>query len=376
MPPDATPQWVDWQLECIQACVDRTLQTDHTDETASASQRFCVQCVDGRLIRIQYGTLLLELCPTYPGSVLNNAVTVRATHSDQVVTGPLMPDYPRVIKAHLSEHTHYTRFHTVPLSTTSSFYQQTHPRITFFTSRAPALSKHTMSLLQTFWQYQDAASNNSVHVNWCPMPATLLDFPGSSRTYRECVSRQPKGEIPLAHDTISSVSLQDRAAIISKSDLIITDHCGVLVDAIASSVPVGLDTHSAANSAMQSSFEAYLQHKNRLTVTVEQQAALAQQDHLTRANAQLVHTQLELRELLTHLIPHANLTSTDECEDSPGLSIITPYQAQTPVHTRINTLDGRLHNGRRKWQKFRESPKRFIDDSHHWALKPVKGFAR
>lgn len=367
-----------WQLECIRQYVESALSNPITDDVNLTIAK--IEIIDCKYVLVRQGHLSAEIAPSYPGSILHNDVNVvlktdgkvsKKTHQCQ--------SHPTQSVAYISADTHYARFHPILKPVAKEFYKQKRPRITFFTKNAPVLNKTLKAAIEKFsLTHHPAGSFVDLQVYWChivtttvePVP-TLLACKRTRNARSNWIAEQA-----VAHEAITADAILDRAALIVKSDIIITDDTGIAMDAITSSVPVGFSSVPKNFADIQSSFDRYLLHKDRKVVTAEQKVAITDVIGNLKNQAYITGSEQELHALLVdHLQLPGSLKLTDVMshEYSP---IVKPYTSALVEPVRNDTLDLHLTNGRRKWRKFRESPKRFLHDSQHWALKPVKGFAR
>ncbi|MFK7854349.1 MAG: hypothetical protein AB8B79_09565 [Granulosicoccus sp.] len=294
----------------------------------------------------------------------------------------------RVIEwPHLAADSHYSRFHPVSAVSVRPFYEGAHPRIVFFTSKPPALDKALIEGLTACWQsWLKSGDTSDLKVYWSPIAElsnaadlqpghVQVDHIQARQTFQGTRAAQA-GEKELAYETIGTLTLHERAAIINKSDLVVTDNMGIAVDTVLSAVPLGTPSIAPEFSAVRSSFVRYLTHRDRIMVVKEQSQNLEHYTSECNKGLSTISSEQELFDLLTrHLKPSEAQVNT-ESDTELYVPIIKPCRPEEYRKNHVTSLNSRLHNGRRKWRKFRESPKRFLNDSQHWALKSVKGIGR
>lgn len=368
MQPEYDRQLLNWQLDSICQCAQDCLAKLKIDSVKSTHAR--VQIENTQYVLIEFGKRTVRLRPAFPGSMLSPAVsvtvsTVENEPSHENNAGRLehaVTEWP-----HLAADLHYSRFHPVSAPPVRPFYNGVHPRIVFFTSKPPALERVLIERLTAFWQSRlRSGKSRDLHVYWSPL--------GKQTHLTTCAEHAFEKE--LMHDTIGPLALHERAAIINKSDLVITDNIGTAVDTVLLAVPLGSSRAAPGLSALQSGFMRYLTHKDRCVAVKEQSQALARYISENNEDAFIIASEKELDALL---IDHLKLSeSAAQTEPSTELHapIIKPFRAEEHTKSLGASLDSRLHRSRRKWRKFRESPKRFLNDSQHWALKSVKGISR
>jgi len=385
MPPSKINEQLAWQLQCIRQCIEGILE--NPDRSVVDAGSADVQTVDSQYILVNIGDFAVQARPAYPGSILHDEVSVTITQNGIYSTKPKNEDSrPAQDIAYISADAHYARFHsTIPLIT-KDFYH--YPRITFFTQNSPALNASLKAELQIFWNSQyPTGSCPALRVHWCPT-AIASEYSGKTQ-----YNQGPKGFVhstidaeSIPHNIMGPVAIHDRAALINKSDIVITDDIGIAMDSITSSVPLGFSSTPNQLVDVQSSFNRYLVHQDRSIVTEEQKMVATRVNQTLQQRAIVITSRQALAELLvnqlcmeglrTERLQNPHVVPGTELAGNAFSPILKPYACAGQKKVSIDTMDKRLNNSRRKWRKFRESPKRFLVDSQHWALKPVKGFAR
>ncbi len=180
-----------------------------------------------------------------------------------------------------------------------------------------------------------------------------------------------------------------RLNVIGKSHLVLCDSPGIAVDAIRSSVPaVFLGGVPAGYDKVQESVENFLHHGVQHQLLAEQQSTVEGM-LLDRPNTHyIMSNQSTLQSLIANvkqaffhesarlseksLIRSADVPkSVMACKASQGKDTLILNTQHTLCRKTTNTvrLKSSLASSRRKYQKFRESPVRFMEDSHSSILR-------
>ena len=180
-----------------------------------------------------------------------------------------------------------------------------------------------------------------------------------------------------------------RLNVIGKSDLILCDSSGIAVDAIRSSVPAAFIAGVPQGyEKVQDAVFRFLQHKCLHRLQQEQSSVLESMLHQPHRDTYIMSNQSTLRsmikkvtqrfsdscslansELMTDTINHfEDAVSQLRFQNQDDLILHTQHTmcSSRPRSVRLKTG---LASSRRKYQKFRESPVRFMEDSQSTILR-------
>lgn len=182
--------------------------------------------------------------------------------------------------------------------------------------------------------------------------------------------------------------LYHRINIIGKSDLLLCDSSGIAVDAIRSSVPIAfINKVPKGFEDFQHAALRFLDHKCRHQLLLEQQAALEKKLRPSNSEIYVMSNQSTLRALIrgvsrritgscskqNHELVSDTITHMGDAlaqlrfQNQDKLILNTQHtMSKTPNAVKLKS---RLTSGRRKYQKFRESPVRFMEDSQSSILR-------
>ena len=180
-----------------------------------------------------------------------------------------------------------------------------------------------------------------------------------------------------------------RLNVIGKSDLILCDSSGIAVDAIRSSVPAAFIAGVPRGyEKVQDAVFRFLQHKCRYRLLQEQRIALESMLHQPLRDTYVMSNQSTLRSMIQGVTqrfsdscskPNNELMADTMNHFKDAISQLR-FQSQDDLilhtqHTMCSTtprsvkLRTGLASSRRKYQKFRESPVRFMEDSQSTILR-------
>lgn len=180
-----------------------------------------------------------------------------------------------------------------------------------------------------------------------------------------------------------------RINIIGKSDLVLCDSSGIAVDAIRSSVPIAFIAGVPKGyEKLQDALLEFLQHRCRHRLLQEQEFALNAMLHQPRADTYVMSNQSTLRslirgvtrrfsnsckksnhELIADTMSHLrDAVSQLRFQNQDALILHTQHSMCSTTKKSVKLKTG-LETSRRKYQKFRESPVRFMEDSQNSFLR-------
>lgn len=168
-----------------------------------------------------------------------------------------------------------------------------------------------------------------------------------------------------------------RLNVIAKSRLVVCDSVGIATDAIRASVPAVLSIDVPADYAqVQHCITRFIRHGNYQQLLSEQQVALNDILHTRRQNGYVLRYRQTLQALIS---AHHNQEDPSEVFDKLPEFAAQLQRGDDLILSSQLALDGkpanstRLKSGwessRRKLQKFRESPSRFVNDSQNRWLR-------
>jgi len=179
-----------------------------------------------------------------------------------------------------------------------------------------------------------------------------------------------------------------RISIIGKSDLLLCDSSGIAVDAIRSSVPIAfINKVPKGYEEFQHAVLQFLDHKNLHQLLLDQQTALEKKFYPSDSEIYVMSNQSTLRALIRGFSRRitSSFSKQSHQHTSDTINHIGDALAQLRFQNQdkliLNTqhtmtkipnsakFKSRLTSGRRKYQKFRESPVRFMEDSQSSILR-------
>lgn len=168
-----------------------------------------------------------------------------------------------------------------------------------------------------------------------------------------------------------------RLNVIGKASLMLCDSADIAVDSIRSSVPVAfIGSTPSGFEKMQSCISRYLQHENYQKLVSEQQNSLKKIVQSHRQQDYVMSNQSTLRSLINTLqtsqtsLSYAPTASRTEMYADDELILCSQQSLFTKTEKCVTFKSG-LQTGRRKFQKFKESPKRFMEDSQSRILRSL-----
>lgn len=170
-----------------------------------------------------------------------------------------------------------------------------------------------------------------------------------------------------------------RLNVISKADLVLCDSSGTAVDAIRSGVPaVFLADIPVGFENIQYAVELFLRHGNSEQLLAEQQQALNAMLHSHCRHHYVMSNHSTLEALVQEHLTTVDSTTKklDECEENlidpicDDLILCTQQTLRGNQSTTTRLKTG-VERSRRKFQKFRESPSRFMRESQIRVLRSL-----
>lgn len=339
-----------------------------------------------------YGTLvqlpLFEAWPVFPDSLLSTEVAVSspttsngtvqpqgneiATHTndslDQQYASALYYKLHQPLPGYLGKQLYRTGTHVVALMSNE-------------TELAASENSSTQNLLSVLTQNKKT-NRSSKDV----LLSLFLEYDGSKggRLKNRLITDIQTESYRLAH-------LCHRLNIIGKADMVLCDSSGVAVDAVRASVPaVFIKKIPRGFERMHRCVLDFFRHGNRQKLIVAQKNALeeillekSEKCHVMSHQASL-HTLIHRRiSEVNRLHPRHNdlplpvqrLLAPNmlrsEPETIPQDLILHTQQSLCVEPDKLVKLKTSLESSRRKFQKFRESPSRFMEDSQNKMLRSL-----
>lgn len=186
-------------------------------------------------------------------------------------------------------------------------------------------------------------------------------------------------------------NLCHRLNVIGKADMVLCDSSGIAVDSLRSSVPVAFICGPPPGfEAMQDCVDRFLQHHDRRQLLNEQQMVLDDMLMQTCSRYHVMSNQHTLHSLIRSRLTTLGTHDTHKALASPAKNAIAVEQSssgqeaqgyeelilrtQQTLCSRANKavrLKSGLESSRRKFQKFKESPTRFMEDSQSVILRSL-----
>ncbi len=181
-----------------------------------------------------------------------------------------------------------------------------------------------------------------------------------------------------------------RLSVIGKAGLVMCDTAGIAVDAIRGCVPAAFITPVPEGfEKVQACVLEFLQHGDRARLIADQQAVLREFQKALSDECHVLSNQSTLRALLTdcitmphrlqtpsleqilssHIIEKHTPCGTDSTENQS--LILATQQTFCAAGSKSVRFKSGLASSRRKFQKFKESPSRFMKDSQIRVLRSL-----
>ena len=181
-----------------------------------------------------------------------------------------------------------------------------------------------------------------------------------------------------------------RLSVIGKAGLVMCDTAGIAVDAIRGCVPAAFITPAPDGyENIQACVLDFLQHGDRARLIADQRRVLRQIQESLSGKCHVLSNQSTLRALLTVCVTmqtgirspsieqliSTNIIAKDasagaDCVEHQSLILRTQQTFCTPSSKSVRFKSG-LASSRRKFQKFKESPSRFMEDSQIRILRSL-----
>jgi len=171
-----------------------------------------------------------------------------------------------------------------------------------------------------------------------------------------------------------------RLNVIGRSSIVLCDTASIAVDSLRASVPIMFvsDIPSGFES-LQEYFNSFLFHHDRSLLLNQQIAALNDILEEQCAGHYVLNNQLALKRLIWKSMGMSDNVAlgTDEALtmefglNSQNSLVLNTQQNFTIDNSNTTKLKSSLAKNRRKLQKFKESPKRFMEDSQHSLLRSI-----
>ncbi|MGQ7845714.1 hypothetical protein ACUNV4_14625 [Granulosicoccus sp. 3-233] len=335
--------------------------------------------------------LLLEAWPVFPNSLLSTEIAVN-------LPGPLQEPLPALLPAELVGQTGGALDFPVD---TSLHYRLQEPLPSYLGGLMYRSGRHAIAILddEANLQRTDTTMMRSLHLALNPMlygkrtPHEVLiphfldskNEPGGSLKSRR-LDKVLVELYQLSH-------LCHRLNVIGKADLVLCDSAGIAVDALRASVPAAFISGTPSGfEEVQACISRFLEHGDSRRLLEEQQDALADLLDSATSDYHVMSNQCTLRTLIRTRLSEAGRQSTREatggstCQDRHGQAglqssvnepdgyedlILRTQQSLCSRANRSVRLKSGLESSRRKFQKFKESPTRFMEDSQSAILRSL-----
>ncbi len=182
-----------------------------------------------------------------------------------------------------------------------------------------------------------------------------------------------------------------RLHVISKASLVLCNSSGMAVDAIRANVPVAFVSHVPQGfNGIQQCVESFLNHGSLQRLITDQTHAFSDMLFERSIHCHVMSGQKSLQALINHRMTefdrrHARYEATpfigrkfldpeiwsNEFSTTQQDLILHTQQSLCVEPERAVKLKTGLESGRRKFQKFRESPVRFMEDSQNRLLRSL-----
>ncbi len=333
---------------------------------------------------------LLEAWPVFPNSLLSTEIAVN-------LPGVIRKGAPRRVSAETIGQDRGALDFPVD---TSLHYRLQEPLPSYLGGLMYRAGRHAIAILddESNLQQSDTAMMRSLHLklnaeqyrNRTPRDVLIPHFLDSKSEPGGSLKSRRMDNVLVELYQLSN--LCHRLNVIGKADLVLCDSAGIAVDALRSSVPAAFITDIPAGfEQIQHCVTAFLAHGDPCRLIREQQQALADILDSAATEYHVMSNQCTLHSLIqTHLadvaregsgesrnaaVAHpeeneSHRASVSSSEDYEELVLRTQQSLCSRANKAVRLKTG-LESSRRKFQKFKESPTRFMEDSQSAILRSL-----